>query len=191
MKVDPRDAVARIQAGGKLTFAEIADIRCRIEHPLPGDDLHNLLRAFALSENGEEKNVAIVEQYLESGDDHIVIGALYSLCTYWNLTSNYLRQLDLFSDGKLWKSRWDLVRTSLNILANDYFRNKNSDSLAILLSHLKNDGSDDYPDRYSEALKEAIRVSVFGARDAFINETSSDYTFSKALAKALLATRRH
>jgi len=93
------DLLERVKQG-PLTTPELDVMAKEIQKPQPDTDRYILL--YLLGRGGNAAYKSIVEPYLEGPDDMLARMALWVLCWYWDLTSEYIDHVIRFMRGVYW-----------------------------------------------------------------------------------------
>lgn len=104
------------------------------------DDLYDLIYILGRAEAVQYRN--LIEPFLDHPEDPMISKiALKSLCTYWDLTGEYLDELKMFINGVDWDD-FDDVRLSAIGIAGEYLRStSNPELLHILINLFENLGT--------------------------------------------------
>lgn len=120
---------------GKITSNEIDYVAEQLQEN--HDELYTLIYILGRAEAVRCKK--LIEPFLNHPDDPMVSKiALQSLCTYWDLTEEYLDELKMFINGVEWDD-FDDVRIQAISIAGEYLRSaKNPELLQTLIDLFEN-----------------------------------------------------
>lgn len=126
----------KLKFGSKATRDEMLYLKSQLLHSNSNDNLDCTVRAFGLAFPATPENVELIERYLISNTDDIVLsGVLQTLCSdsSWGLIEQYLGQL-LFLISK--EKAYDYSETQIaafRILGNYLFKRDNLEVYSKLL----------------------------------------------------------
>jgi hypothetical protein len=133
------DLLERVKRG-PLSGDEVAEIVTELQKPQPGADPYTLM--YLLGRAGDASYRSIVEPYIEGPDDMLARLALWVLCWYWGLTSQYTEQVARFIHGVHW-DQMDQCRLAAISIAGDYLATASEPQLLwALITLCENKGED-------------------------------------------------
>lgn len=127
------EAMDRLKYGGKLSFAEIKEVKARLKNPSGNDDIHYLVQVLSLAARPTSENISLVEQYLNlKQDPYFIEGAIIALCQNWNRHLTYSNFLIYITDPKIFDNFYEAGTAAYDILA----RNINKPNYLFILELL-------------------------------------------------------
>src|SRR5687768_14415554 len=96
MKLNSFDIVEKLKFGGTASKVELDYLIAEMNEPSKGADFDCTVRAFGLAFPPSERNIHIVERYLNPDTDDIALSAtIKTLCdkSFWGLTMSYVKDI--------------------------------------------------------------------------------------------------
>ena len=170
------DLARHLKNGGQLSASERDAVKARIASVTTDDDIHNLVRVFALSEWPTPENVALVAPLLsEKTEDYDLWGVILALCSYWHLTEQFIPQLlDLVSRPSWPHEFWQSGHSAFVEIGLHVHSTQSKSLLAQLIelfdeASLSNDVLEDWEkDGCLASAHEAIEIALNGSQ-AIVN----------------------
>ena len=120
---------------GELTKDEIFYVVQRIKDTTPEDDKDLSTLIFILARAGTAEYKPLIEKYLYyPKNPRVSRETLKALCSYWNLTPNYLNEIKQFIKGVTWDDCDDVRIVALSI-SGEFLRTSFDKDLLQLLIH--------------------------------------------------------
>src|SRR6476620_12304879 len=125
---------------GPLQRDDVEAIAAELQKPWPDTDRYTLV--YLLGRGGDASYKWLVEPYLEGSDDMLARLALWVLCYYWGLTSEYTEQLLRFMRGVRWDHQ-EQCRLAAIAITGDYLATASDPQLLRqLVTTCENKGED-------------------------------------------------
>lgn len=143
-----------------ISSAELTEIIKRIEHPANDNELYTLLHI--LGRNGNSSYRKLVERFLYYPSNPMITRiALKTLCSYFELTKYYLKELKMFMRGVEWDDAEQISSMAISI-AGFYIRETGDKSILRILLEIfdKNPTDEDVYAAISEAIGHGYSIDV-------------------------------
>ena len=170
--MDISDIFKKIKFGDSISLDEKETILYKLSKPKSNIELEDTIKAFGLVYPPTEKNIQLIEGYLNSNSDIVLSSVIKVLChySYWGLASNYLNQLKAFIRKE---DAYRLSNTQITVffILGKYI-NKTKDShilnfLLLLFNRELDEYLSDYDEFYGlrlEKIYHSIDVGVRGRK---------------------------
>ena len=165
----PADLVNHLKDGGALKSHEVESVYEALLKREQDSDVHNLLRALAMSSPPIPAYRKLAEDVLrERREDWWVQGALYALCYEWNIVSPYLSELKELIQVSSWAQFSNSAITAFSILGKHLYVTQDPDLYRVILSLVDEDtklgigSSENYWQVHLEAALAALDEGIRG-----------------------------
>lgn len=147
---------------GKLTPEEIAYVEHRIQDKQADQDKDLDTWIFIVGRLGLIRHRPLIEKLLYfQTQPWVCIEALKTLCTYWDYTQDYLKEIKMFIRGVDWDPHDDIRLWALSIAGHFLKENLDSELLQLLIDVFENLGNLESLHEQSPYKREFIRSCAF------------------------------
>ncbi|MBS4167184.1 MULTISPECIES: hypothetical protein [unclassified Neochlamydia] len=149
---------------GKLTPEEIAYVEHKLQDKKADEDEDLDTWIFIVGRLGLIRHRPLLEKFLyHQTEPWVCMQALKALCTYWEYTKDYLKELKMFIRGVEWDPHDDIRLWALSIAGDFLKENYDPELLQLVLDVFENLGKLDSFHEHSTYAREFIRSCAFNA----------------------------
>lgn len=149
---------------GKLTPEEIAYVEQKLQDKEADKDEDLHIWIFIVGRLGLIRHRPLLEKFLYyQTEPWVCIQALRALCTYWEYTNDYLKELKMFIRGVEWDPHDDIRLWALSIAGKFLKENFDYELLQLLLDVFEKLGELDSLHEHREYAREFIKSCAFEA----------------------------
>lgn len=180
--------ITHMRSGGSISKEDIEWIRINLRDP-NNDNLHQFARGIGHATYPALPNdIKLVENILNrADDDYDMQGAVYALCSYWDLTPHYINSLLKYIELGQWEHFSSTAMAVFSAIGRYLYSHTDQEIAQKLFDNvklditLKSNNSDLYESIHLDCGIDAVMGSLYGTREAFLRRDEHTYPYEDLL----------